>query len=130
MVHGTLVRVPPVNPAAFQTATEFVLAFYRALGWNPATHRLDPTRVRMNSDTWKRYVGILVRRHGLPGGFAWMNYGPSGSGGADVQRSQLVIEDGWLQFAGDDQAPPVARSARVESPGAFGRPVPGRRIRR
>lgn len=90
----TVVRIPAVNPTAYETAADFVLALYRALDWNPATHRLDPTKIRLHPTTWQRYASILIRRHGVQGGLTWMNYGPGGSEG--VGRSELVVAEGAL----------------------------------
>jgi hypothetical protein len=72
--------------------------WYKKLGWNPDTHSIDPTKVKMSFETNKSLMTMFADAFGdgddrLQGLLLWMQYGPSVK---DIPDNEVVLEDGWL----------------------------------
>jgi len=71
--------------------------WYKRLGWNPDTHTIDPTKVKVSVNTNKRlmdsYTNQFSREIRINAMFAWMNYGPSVK---DMPDDEVILEDGWI----------------------------------
>ena len=91
--------VPKLNIEDYDSVFEFILGFYRQLGWDPKRHELDPYKIKMHPETWQQICSSLLKKWGLEGSMAWMNYGPSGDEGEHygLELNQLEIgEDTFI----------------------------------
>lgn len=48
--------LPELNVDDFEAPYDFILAFYRELGWNSETQELDPRNIKIHSDTSGNFV--------------------------------------------------------------------------
>ena len=75
---GVKRKLPSLAAIDYQDVHEFVVAFFVALGWDPIQQEIDPSKIRVHPDNWKRLCEDIKEVWGLGGALAWMNYGPSG----------------------------------------------------
>jgi len=92
----TIVAVPTLDPADYPAPERFISAFYQAIGWNPHTQRLDPTKIKINPEVWKRISRSLSDLHGEEGAFLWLKHGPSSYQAEDVRPFMVHILPGAL----------------------------------
>ena len=90
--------VPKLSIEDYHTVFDFILDFYRKLGWDPKRHELDPYKIKMHPETWQQICSDILETWGLEGSMAWMNYGPSGDEGEHygLEPNQLEIGDGAI----------------------------------
>ncbi len=71
--------------------------WYKRLGWNPDTHMIDPTKIKVSVNTNKRLMGLYANQFSsetrINAMFVWMNYGPSVK---DMPDDEVILEDGWI----------------------------------
>ena len=71
---------PNTDPLAADSAEEYLIGFYRHIGWN-GQDTLDPKKIVMSERQWQEIAASLNSLPREPGemaaGFAWMNWGPS-----------------------------------------------------
>ena len=71
---------PNTDPLAVGNAEDYLIYFYRRIGWNEQD-TLDPKKIVMNEQQWQEVAAALNSLPREPGemaaGFAWMNWGPS-----------------------------------------------------
>ena len=71
---------PNTDPLAVGNAEDYLIYFYRRIGWNEQD-TLDPKKIVMNEQQWQEVAAALNSLPRGPGeiaaGFAWMNWGPS-----------------------------------------------------
>ena len=71
---------PNTDPLAVGNAEDYLIDFYRRIGWNEQD-TLDPKKIVMNEQQWQEVAAALNSLPRGPGemaaGFAWMNWGPS-----------------------------------------------------
>jgi hypothetical protein len=72
-------KLPKLDVDDFEAAFDLILEFYKQVGWDSDKHELDPTKIKVNSEDWKKICTEIKSRWGLPGAMAWMNYGPCGN---------------------------------------------------
>jgi hypothetical protein len=104
----TIVAVPTLDPADYPAPERFISAFYQAIGWNPHTQRLDPTKIKINPEVWKRISRSLFDLHGEEGAFLWLKHGPSSYQAENVRPFMVHILPGALvprkKGAADDES--------------------------
>jgi hypothetical protein len=87
-------QLPDLNPDDFLCVTEFIVAFYKSLGWNPSTQELDPRRIQINPEIWNYIAGQIIKKWGVKGGLTWMNSGPSTNRYLDKHQVGVLILKG------------------------------------
>lgn len=70
-------KLPSLDVEDFECITDFMLEFYRRLGWDPTKQELDPRKIAIHPDTWKEICMQVKRRWGIGSALIWMNQGPS-----------------------------------------------------
>lgn len=91
-----IVVVPSLDPADYPTPEHFISAFYQAIGWDPHTQRLNPIKIKVNPETWKRISKALSAQHGEEGAFLWLKHGPSSYQAENVREFMVHILPGAL----------------------------------
>lgn len=82
-----------------QGPENFILGFYKDLGWNPETEILDPTKVRISESTYNN-LGERLKESVEESEFLgqnplllWMNYGPGVD--RDLSFNEVRLLDEW-----------------------------------
>ena len=58
-------KLPSLDVEDFECITDFMLEFYRHLGWDPTKQELDPRKIAIHPDTWKEICMQVKRRWGI-----------------------------------------------------------------
>lgn len=86
--------LPDLQVEDFAGPNDFILAFYKLLGWNPNKQELDARKIKVHPDVWAEICTEFRKKWGLGAGLAWMNYGPSGdeSNSYNLKPEQVKLE--------------------------------------
>lgn len=91
----TIIHAPEVNLTDDETASEALLKFYRALGWNGDDY-LDPCKVRTTKDIYNNLYDVMFDRCPDPIGVGMLmvNSGP----GVDdcIPTGKVYLLEGWI----------------------------------
>ena len=93
--------MPVLDVADFADAPCFIVAFYKALGWNPETQELNPRLIRIHPEMWKHFCEQLIDLGGREAGLSWMNFGPSADETNEIglDKNQVKILKGAITDA-------------------------------
>lgn len=90
-----LVKMPEFKVTG---SLEDLSEWYKSLGWNPKIHKLDPTKVGINSEDDKeiiqKFFDSVKNFDTAYLTFFWVNYGPSPRD--DVPKGFILLEKGWV----------------------------------
>ena len=90
--------LPELNVTDFEESIEFIIEFYRTLGWCNGTEELDPRKIKIHPDTWGEICTDIKTKWGLGAALSWMNSGPSAdeSNRYNLKKDQVKIEEGAM----------------------------------
>ena len=98
-----VVQAPTLRCSPDEYAGDYLLNFYKDLGWNPKTHRLDPRFVKTTRKTYDEIRDAITERSedAVGVGMLMINNGPSVN--EDVKEGTVRLLNGWIKEDADEK---------------------------
>jgi len=91
-----IIEAPKLRIEEGELAGQYLLNFFKDLGWNPELNRLDPSRIRTTKNVFDSiYDAVLEMVPDVVSvGMLMVNSGPSVDD--DVPENSVFLLEGWL----------------------------------